>query len=62
MVGSCEPIRKCIVKRNRLKLSPRYWSDLEFELFAYEPGELGYEDPEMSGEDFVDGIVTLTFE
>ena len=64
MIGSGEPIRKCVVKRNRIILSQRHYSCFRFELFAYEPGEPGYEEPKprMSDEGFVDGIVTLTFE
>lgn len=62
MIGSSEPVQKCIVKRNRLKLSPCHWSAFEAELFAYEPGEPGYEEREMSDENFVDRIETLAFE
>lgn len=59
-VGGFEPIRKYVTKKNRLAISQRHFGG--FELYAICPGEPGYEDAEPSTDDFVDGIVTLSFE
>lgn len=40
-VGGCEPMKKYIVKRNRLDIYVGKFKDIE--IFAYAPGEPGYE-------------------
>lgn len=39
-VGGCEPMRKYLVKRNRLCL--KQWSYTDIEVYAYAPDEPGY--------------------
>ena len=41
-VGGCEPASKYIVKKNKLKLKKNNWNEIE--VYAYSPGEPGYED------------------
>ena len=59
-VGGFEPIRTYVTKKNRLAISERHFNG--FELYAICPGEPGYEAAEPSCKDFVDGIVTLSFQ
>lgn len=39
-VGGCEPLRKYIVKRNKLEISRGIFHEIE--VYAYTPGEPGY--------------------
>ena len=44
VVGGCEPASKYVVKKNRLKIQKNKWNEIE--VYAYSPGEPGYEDAE----------------
>lgn len=41
VVGGFEPIRKYVTKQNRLEIAKRHF--FEYELYAYSPGEPGYD-------------------
>lgn len=49
IVGGCEPVRKYIVKKNRLDFSERSFNN--FEIFVYSPSEAGYKKEESSVND-----------